>query len=319
MTTTEATTITEIELCTVAYDLGQERHTLQVVETGDPVGEREEIGSASPAETERHELGFDYAVVDDEIAEKMRSAAERVHSLARAAVVEVGAELLAVKGQIGHGHFTHWVERECGMSIRAAQRAMAAAEMVSKNDKLSYLPADGLLALAGRSVPEPIVAEIIGRVNAGEQPTNSEIKAEIAAAKEAARRAAEEAKLIPRQRSARERHKATSAARKDTWAERHAAAKAAAGAAAKMMAAALGDRLAEFVELFNKADTWTLVAALRAEVGDLKPSSADAGTLLTSEDAEVCKDTDETDDETQMPLPFAPSAGPALVGLSSIL
>jgi hypothetical protein len=112
----------------------------------------------------------------------MCEAADRVRGLIRASVIEVGRELLAIKRQLKHGQFVAWVEHDCQLSIRAAQRAMRAAEMVEKNDKLSYLPPDGLLALASRSASKPIVAEIIAQIETGAQPTASDIKRRIAEA-----------------------------------------------------------------------------------------------------------------------------------------
>jgi len=95
--------------------------------------------------------GFDYASVPGDIANQMRTAADRVQQLRRAAVVDIGRELIAIKNRIEHGHFIEWVEHECQIPIRTAQRAMQAAEMVERNEKLSYLPADGLLTLASRA------------------------------------------------------------------------------------------------------------------------------------------------------------------------
>src|SRR3984893_2125148 len=149
---------------------------------------------------------FDYGSVDTDIASDMREVVDHVHALHRAAVIEVGRALLTVKGRIEQGHFVEWVEHECGMHIRGAQRAMAAAEMVEKNDNLSYLPADGLVALSARTAPEPIVSAIIERIDAGEKPSASEIKGQIAkarreaaiAARQEAAIAAEKAKLTAR-------------------------------------------------------------------------------------------------------------------------
>jgi hypothetical protein len=87
----------------------------------------------------------------------MRAAAGRVRHMVRAAYLEVCRELLAVKGQMEHGQFIAWVETECGMSIRTFERVMVAAEMVAENDKLSYLPQEGLLAF---SPPEIFREEI---------------------------------------------------------------------------------------------------------------------------------------------------------------
>ena len=114
--------------------------------------------------------------------EQMRGAADCVRGLMRASVVEVGHELLKIKAtQIEHGQFTDWVRLECKIHIRTAQRYMKAAEFIGEHDKLSYLPADGLLALSSDEA-EPIAEQIINRIEAGDRPTAAEIKREIAAA-----------------------------------------------------------------------------------------------------------------------------------------
>jgi hypothetical protein len=66
-------------------------------------------------------------------------------------VVGLGTELLAIKAKVDHGQFQKWVKRECRLQLRTAERAMQVAGLIQENDKLSYLPADGLLALASRA------------------------------------------------------------------------------------------------------------------------------------------------------------------------
>jgi len=127
--------------------------------------------------------GFDYGTLDAAIAGEMREAANRVRGIQRAAVLDVGRELRAAKSRVNHGQFTAWVEAECGLTIRTAERMMRVAELVGENDKLSYLPADGLLALSSRTAPKPAVAGIIARIAAGEQPSAAVIKRQIANAK----------------------------------------------------------------------------------------------------------------------------------------
>src|SRR5258708_7385134 len=118
--------------------------------------------------------GFDYDKVDKAAAEQMRCAADCVRRLMRASVVEVGHELLKIKAtQIEHGQFTDWVRLECKIHIRTAQRYMKAAEFIGKHDKLSYLPADGLLALSSDAA-EPIAEQIIERIEAVEPPTSAD-------------------------------------------------------------------------------------------------------------------------------------------------
>src|SRR6202011_3350789 len=78
-----------------------------------------------------------------------------------------------------------WVRIACQIHIRTAERAMQAAEILRENDMLSYLPPDGLLALASRSAPALIVNKIIGDITAGERPSAAQIKGRIAEAKKA--------------------------------------------------------------------------------------------------------------------------------------
>jgi hypothetical protein len=125
-------------------------------------------------------VGFDYAEVDKATANDMRNAADRVRGSMRDSVVTVGRELLAIKKRIKHGQFSAWVRLECAIALRTAERAIQAAELVEKNDKLSYLPADGLLALSSGPA-KPVAEQIIKRIDAGEKPTAAEIKREISA------------------------------------------------------------------------------------------------------------------------------------------
>src|SRR3954453_13710606 len=146
---------------------------------------------------------FDYSQLRADLADEVREAAERIRGFTLAAVIEVGRELLLVKERLKHGQFAVWVKSECAIHMRAAQRAMRAAEMVEKNDKLSYLPADGLLTLASHAA-ETAVTTIIERINAGDLPTAAEIKREVDRARTAATVARIKAKQALR-RTPRER------------------------------------------------------------------------------------------------------------------
>jgi hypothetical protein len=133
---------------------------------------RSSEGAAPPSRSST-DIGFDDADIDVALARKMQ-----------AAVLDVGRDLLAIKSEVEYGQFVAWVERECRMNIRSAQRAMAAAALVEKNDKLSYLPHAALVQLAAPSTPAPVVQDIMDRIAAGARPRGSDIVAQIADAKE---------------------------------------------------------------------------------------------------------------------------------------
>lgn len=134
---------------------------------------------------------IDYGTLDVDIANQMRDRATRIQRLQRASVLDVGRELIAAKGLVEHGFFRSWVETACQIHIRTAERLMQAALLAQKNDNLSYLPPDGLLALASRSAPTGVVNEIIGRIAVGERPSAARIKHQIAQAKQAEKRASQ--------------------------------------------------------------------------------------------------------------------------------
>jgi Protein of unknown function (DUF3102) len=137
---------------------------------------------------DRTPTGFDYSTLAADVADEMRTRANRIRDVQRASVRDVGRELIAAKGRVDHGCFVAWVRNACQMHIRTAERAMRAAELVGKHDKLSYLPPDGLLALASRSTPQPVVNEMVGEIAAGETPSAARIKRRIAEAIEAEKR-----------------------------------------------------------------------------------------------------------------------------------
>ena len=196
-----------------------------------------------PSKNQSVSSGFDYEVVPADIAHVMRAAANRIREHHRMAVIEVGHELLAVKAQAEHGDFIEWIGRECEMSIRAAQRAMLAAETAAKNDKLSYLPPDGLLALAAPSAPKPVVADIFARINAGERPTAADIKLQLKAAKPPSPKPDKRARQEPAEDRKNEQFEREQADRVEK-----------AKAAVAILIPCLGVQLKEVVELLEGAD-----------------------------------------------------------------
>src|ERR1051325_9428718 len=74
-------------------------------------------------------IGFDYESVGDAaVAGGLREGALRIRERLSASVIEVGADLLKVKAQLGHGQFVAWVEAECGIKCEACD--LAATQLV---------------------------------------------------------------------------------------------------------------------------------------------------------------------------------------------
>jgi len=126
--------------------------------------------------------GFDYAPLEAQVAERVRSSAEKIRSTVQKTIediIVVGQELLAVKESVGHGHFGAWVRAEFGWTERTAQNFMSVAERFGANPKLisdlTIQPTAAYL-LAAPSAPDEARQQAIERAEAGEEITTSVAK-----------------------------------------------------------------------------------------------------------------------------------------------
>lgn len=127
------------------------------------------------------EIGFDYAVIDEDGRDDVRAAAERIKvRMSRTVedIIDIGRDLIAVKKSIGHGNFLRWIEVEFGMTDRTARNFMSACERFgSKTEMVSDLTVGVLYALAAPSTDDAVVEEVIERAEAGEKITPDDVKA----------------------------------------------------------------------------------------------------------------------------------------------
>src|SRR5205823_6552311 len=94
-------------------------------------------------------------------------------------LIEVGRELLSVKGAVGHGHFGAWLKAEFGWTERTAQNLMSVAERFGANPKLlSHLIIQPTAAylLAAPSVPDEAREVAVEMAKAGEEITTKVAK-----------------------------------------------------------------------------------------------------------------------------------------------
>jgi len=238
-------------------------------------------------------IGVNYdSIHDGALVEQMQSAARRIRKYIDDGVIEVGLELIALNEKLEHGMFTALVEIELKMHIRTAERSMAAARLITKNEKLSYLPSSSLSLLAARSTPAEAIDAVSSRVDVGERPSAKQISALIAQTRE------EKKKLERQQAQERElRHNGELRARRRLSAEEHlekdkqlaklrmreskkreekeAQRRGVVGGAARMLAEHLKGRLDEFMELVDRVGWYDVRAAL-SEIRDaqgLQPRS----------------------------------------------
>jgi hypothetical protein len=103
-------------------------------------------------------IGFNYDLLETKLADKVRSAADRIRERVKKTVeniIEVGNDLLAVRETLPHGQFLPWLRAEFGWSERSAQNFMSVAEQF-KSAKIADLPIQPSAAhlLAAPSVPD---------------------------------------------------------------------------------------------------------------------------------------------------------------------
>ena len=100
---------------------------------------------------------FDYtALGDTDLEQRARAAVDRIRDLQKAAVVDIGRELLGMKELLPHGQFLPWVE-SFGLERRTATNYMqVAAEFGGKWETVAHLPTGILYKLASPSTPASV-------------------------------------------------------------------------------------------------------------------------------------------------------------------
>jgi DUF3102 family protein len=123
---------------------------------------------------------FRYDRFPQDLAEKMRETASCIRSRVQTVtktIIEVGIELIVIKRQLNHGQFTHWVEIECGFSVRTAENYMRAAIFAAgKCEMVSLFRPATVYRLAAKGTPPEVVATVLDSIKAGHVPTDNEIE-----------------------------------------------------------------------------------------------------------------------------------------------
>lgn len=136
--------------------------------------------------------GFDYSTLAPDVRATVETATRRLHELERRtseSIIEIGRHLIAVKSEIGHGHFLPWIDAEFGWSDRTARNFMyVAEEFGDKSETVSNLSAKVLYALAAPSTPVDI-QEAFTRLAELRQPVTHKDVREAIAERKAPRRA----------------------------------------------------------------------------------------------------------------------------------
>jgi hypothetical protein len=151
--------------------------------------------------------------------EALRKAAQRIRSLigkGKAALAEIGRELIVVRAKLSRGRFTRWAAFEFGITDRSALNYMRYAEWCAdKTEIVSVLQPKSVYLLAAPSTPQSARAAVIDRVSSGEvvgpnvvRTLIKKARLEEAEAKREADCAAAFARLGPEERKKRESQEA---------------------------------------------------------------------------------------------------------------
>ena len=209
--------------------------------------------------------GFDYSALSDPAAAHARAAASRIRvqeKKATEAIFEIGKDLLAIKAMLDHGQFIAWVEAECMSAVRTAQNYMKAAQAFDgKYATVAHLAPTTVYALA--SAPPVARAEIVQQLEAGERPSEDEIKDRIWSVRQQAKAAKLDARLSSRRRRVKKKAEADRLRDMARWDEERSQRLEALRAAGIIIREALGSRVEEVCELLTSAKETALIEHLR--------------------------------------------------------
>ncbi len=212
---------------------------------------------------------FDYGLVDADASDFARQAVGRIKAHERAAAVDIGRELVAVKERLGHGHFLAWIEAEFGWSRRTATNMMQVAQEFGDDwEKIAHLPRSLQYQVSAPSAPQA-VRDAIHRQEPGAYIDPTRIKFTIDEARKMERRAEVKAKAkdpeeMARRQAEQDRQDAQIARQKAKASADQERESQKAHAAAKRIGALLGDRLSEFQKLIEELGTFGVAQALQA-------------------------------------------------------
>ena len=132
-------------------------------------------------------VGFNYDLLEPQVAEQARTSAERIRAKVKKTVediIDVGNDLLAVKEALPHGQFLPWLRAEFGWSERTAYNFISVAERfkVANFASLPIQPSAAYL-LAAPTVPDEARQVAVEKAEAGQEITFATAKEIVAEAK----------------------------------------------------------------------------------------------------------------------------------------
>lgn len=123
---------------------------------------------------------FDYSTLPLSAAEFLKAQLHRIRRQTAISIISIGKDLIAAKHYLSHGLFVHWVEAEVGIPARTAQGYMQVARWLEhKSATVALLPPSVLYLLSSPRTPRELIADVLRRVESGEQVSLPTIRKEL--------------------------------------------------------------------------------------------------------------------------------------------
>jgi hypothetical protein len=134
------------------------------------------------SETNLKGLRFDYNQVPSSLASFLKGQADRIRKQCVTSIIQIGKALNEAKRHLSHGAFLNWVECEVCLPPRTAQAYMKVASWAAdKSAAVAHLSPSTLCALSASNTPSEYVANILSRIENGENIAHSAIRSELKA------------------------------------------------------------------------------------------------------------------------------------------
>ncbi|MBF0453889.1 MAG: DUF3102 domain-containing protein [Magnetococcales bacterium] len=122
---------------------------------------------------------FSYDSLPADVTTNVLGAMERIRlRMKRTAedIIEIGHELLAVKGALPHGQFVEWLQAEFKMSLSTAQNFMNVYKRFGKSTKIVDFNPSVIYELSAPSTPNEVVKKAMEIANTGDTVTAADVK-----------------------------------------------------------------------------------------------------------------------------------------------
>lgn len=208
---------------------------------------------------------FDYSILPLDLASDAIQIAARIKGRLVGGYIATGHDLIEMKDRLGHGRFGAWLTAEFGLSVRSAERYMAAARFSTANcDTVSDLLPTTMQALAAPSLSNEARETCMVRIRAGQHLQPRDVANVAHTARDVSQKREQEQRTLPRGKKSREQAAADLEAKHRHEDQEHAAAEQRRIALAALIVECLGERRSEAFDLVRSLEAWFFEDHFRA-------------------------------------------------------